>query len=77
MRPPPSPRTCCAGYDCSAWTALADAEPKTLRYRILHTAAARIVRGQHKRKIKIPETWPWADELAAAFHDAFALTAPT
>ena len=38
---------------------LADAEPKTLRYRMLHTAA-RIVRGQRKRKIKIPETWPWA-----------------
>ena len=44
---------------------LADAEPKTLRYRLLHTAA-RIVRGQRKRKIKIPETWPWAHELAAA-----------
>jgi hypothetical protein len=55
---------------------LARAEPKTLRYRLLHTAA-RIVRGQRKRKIKIPEAWPWADELAAAFHAAFALTAPT
>ena len=56
--------------------ALADAEPKTLRYRLLHTAA-RIVRGQRKRKIKIPESWPWAHELAAAFHTAFALPAPT
>ena len=56
--------------------ALADAEPKTLRYRLLHTAA-RIVRGQRKRKIKIPESWPWADELAAAFQAAFALPAPT
>ena len=53
--------------------ALADAEPKTLRYRILHTAV-RLVRGQRKRKIKIPETWPWADSLADAFHAAFALT---
>jgi hypothetical protein len=35
------------------------------------------VRGQRKRKIEIPETWPWAHELAAAFHTAFALTAPT
>jgi len=52
---------------------LATAEPETLRYRILHTAA-RIVRGQRKRKIKIPETWPWADSLAEAFHAAFALT---
>jgi len=55
---------------------LADAEPKTLRYRILHTAV-RLVRGQHKRKIKIPETWPWARELQAVFQAAFALTAPT
>ena len=52
---------------------LAQAEPKTLRYRLLHTAA-RIVRGQRKRKIKIPETWPWAHDLAAAFVLAFALT---
>jgi hypothetical protein len=53
--------------------AFGDTEPKTLRYRLLHTAA-RIVRGQRKRKIKIPETWPWAHELAAAFDLAFALT---
>lgn len=52
---------------------LAAAEPETLRYRLLHTAA-RIVRGQRKRKIKIPETWPWAHQLAHAFHAAFALT---
>ncbi len=31
------------------------AEPKTPRYRISHTAA-RLMRGQHKGKIKIPET---------------------
>jgi hypothetical protein len=55
---------------------LADAEPKTLRYRILHTAV-RLVRGQRKRKIKIPETWPWARELEAAFLAAFALLVPT
>jgi hypothetical protein len=56
--------------------ALADAEPK-------HCATGscpppvRLVRGQRKRKIKIPETWPWAHELEAAFQAAFALTAPT
>lgn len=55
---------------------LVDAEPKTLRYRILHTAV-RLVRGQRLRKIKIPETWPWARELEAAFLAVFALTAPT
>jgi hypothetical protein len=53
--------------------ALADTEPKTLRYRLLHTGA-RIVRGQRRRKIKIPETWPWAHDLATAFGLAFALT---
>lgn len=36
---------------------LARAEPKTLRYRLLHTAG-RIVRGQRHRRLKIPETWP-------------------
>jgi hypothetical protein len=46
-----------------------------LRYRILHTAV-RIVRGQRKRKLKIPENWPWARDLEAAFRAAFAL-APT
>ena len=55
---------------------LAKAEPKTLRYRLLHTAA-RLVRGQRKRKIKIPESWPWARELEACFLAIFALPAPT
>ena len=54
---------------------LAKAEPKTLRYRLLHTAA-RLVRGQRKRKIKIPETWPWARELEACFLTIFALPPP-
>ncbi len=55
---------------------LAQAEPKTLRHRILHTAI-RLVRGQRKRKIRIPETWPWARRLEAAFLAAFALPVPT
>lgn len=55
---------------------LTTAEPKTLRYRLLHTAA-RIVRGQRKRKIRIPETWPWAGQLQACFLAAFALPPPT
>ena len=54
---------------------LARAEPKTLRYRLLHTAA-RLVRGQRKRKIKIPKTWPWARELEACFLTIFALPPP-
>lgn len=51
---------------------LAQAEPKTLRYRILHTAA-RIIRGQRKRTIRIPETWPWARELRDCIHAALTL----
>ena len=55
---------------------LAKAEPKTLRYQILHTAA-RIVRGQRKRKIRIPTTWPWAPQLATCLLTALALPPPT
>jgi hypothetical protein len=54
---------------------LAKAEPKTLHYRLLHTAA-RLVRGQHKKKIRIPETWPWATELATALKTASTLPLP-
>ena len=46
--------------------ALAKAEPKKLRYRLLHTAA-RIVHGQRRTKIKLDASWPWAVPLAAAF----------
>jgi Transposase DDE domain group 1 len=56
--------------------ALARAEPKTLRHRLLHTAA-RIVRGQRKRKIRIPLTWPWASQLATCLRAVFALSPPT
>jgi hypothetical protein len=51
---------------------LAKAEPKTLRYRLLRTAT-HIVRGQRKRKIRIPETWPCAPYLAACPHAALAM----
>jgi hypothetical protein len=60
--------------DLIAWTQtilldghLAKAEPKKLRYQLLHTAA-RIVRGQGRTKIKIDTDWPWAVPLAAAFN---------
>jgi hypothetical protein len=45
---------------------LAKAEPKTLRYRILH-AAARLVRGGRRRRLKIPTTWPWATQIEDAW----------
>jgi hypothetical protein len=55
---------------------LARAEPKTLRYRLLHTAA-RITHGQRQRRLNIPPTWPWATQLTAAFGRVLALPAPT
>jgi len=42
------------------------AEPKTLRYRLLHTAA-RITHGQRKVFLRLAEHWPWALALAKAF----------
>ena len=51
---------------------LAKAEPKTLRYRILH-AAGKLVRGGRRRRLKIPATWPWADAIATAWTRVTAL----
>jgi hypothetical protein len=45
---------------------LARAEPKTIRYRLLHVAAL-LVRRARRLVLRIDETWPWAEELAAAF----------
>ena len=45
---------------------LARAEPKALRYRLLHIAA-RITRGQRKVFLRLAEHWPWALALAKAF----------
>ena len=54
---------------------LAKAEPKTLRYRLLHVAA-RLVGGGRKLRLKIDRTWPWARALADAFHRLRALPVP-
>jgi hypothetical protein len=51
---------------------LARAEPKTLRYRILH-AAGKLVRGGRRRRLKISTTWPWADAIATAWARITAL----
>ena len=67
--------------DLVAWEALlldgdlAKAEPKKLRYRLLHTAA-RISRGQRRIRLRIAEHWPWARELAGAFARLAALPRP-
>jgi hypothetical protein len=55
---------------------LARAEPKTLRYRVLH-AAARLVRGGRRRCLKIAETWPWAQEIITAWQRVQAIPHPT
>jgi hypothetical protein len=69
--------------DLRAWLQLltcegdmATATPKTLRYRFLHVPAV-LVRGQRKRRLKIPSTWPWADEIVTAFRRLLALPHPT
>ena len=50
----------------------ARAEPKTLRYRILH-AAARLTRGGRQRRLKIQATWPWAADIITAWDRISAL----
>jgi hypothetical protein len=68
--------------DLIAWTqtlllegTLAKAEPKTLRSRLLHTAA-RLTRGQRRLRLRLPRSWPWARDLAAAFARLRALPIP-
>jgi len=46
--------------------ALAKAEPKTFRYRILHVAAFLVRRG-HRLVLRLDQTWPWSTELERAF----------
>lgn len=45
---------------------LAQAEPKRLRYALLHTAGV-IVRSARRVVLRIAAGWPWADELVRAF----------
>ena len=58
---------------CSAWAKglclegeLARAEPKRLRYTLLHAAGV-LVRSGRRTTLRIAEGWPWADALVAAF----------
>ena len=46
--------------------ALAVAEPKTLRYRLWHTAG-RISRHARRLRLRLQRTWPWAADLVRAF----------
>jgi Transposase DDE domain group 1 len=62
-----------AAQDLCCWTQalllngpLAVAEPKALRYRLLHVAA-RVVRHARRLILRLQASWPWAAELACAF----------
>jgi hypothetical protein len=69
-------------HDLIAWTQrlllsgeLAKAEPKRLRYRLLHVAA-RLAFHARGARLHLQATWPWARDLAAAFARLKALPAP-
>jgi len=51
---------------------LAKAEPKTLRYRVLHTAA-RLAQSGRRRRLKIAATWPCTPAIATAWDRIAAL----
>jgi hypothetical protein len=59
-------------YDCDD---LKDAEPGTLRYRLL-SLPARLVRHARQRVLKISRTWPWKEAFLACWHRLCALPAP-
>ena len=59
-------------YDCDD---LKDAEPATLRYRLL-SLPARLVRHARQRVLKISRTWPWKEAFLACWHRLCALPAP-
>jgi hypothetical protein len=54
---------------------LALAEPKLLRYRMLHVPA-RFTRGGRRRRLRLPHTWPWVDQILTAFAKISAIPAP-
>ena len=54
---------------------LKDAEPDTLRYRLL-SLPARLVRHARARVLKISRTWPWKDAFLACWQRLSALPAP-
>jgi hypothetical protein len=68
--------------DLSVWTQalcldgeLASCEPKTLRYRLLHTAG-RLAFHARRATLRLQASWPWAGQLAAAFARLQALPPP-
>lgn len=55
---------------------LTRAEPRLLRYRLLHTAA-RITRGARRVWLRLADRWPWALALARAFERLRQIPLPT
>ena len=51
---------------------LARAEPKRLRYQLLHVAA-RVVRSGRRTTLRLARDWPWTGKLLAAFQRLRAL----
>jgi hypothetical protein len=70
-------------HDLIVWTQallldreLAKAEPKRLRYRLLHVAG-RLAFSGRRAKLRLQHDWPWAADLATAFARLKALPAAT
>jgi Transposase DDE domain group 1 len=70
-------------HDLIVWTQtlcldgeLATAEPKRLRYRLLHLAA-RLAFSARQAKLHLPTSWPWTEALKAAFEKLNTLPATT
>jgi hypothetical protein len=69
-------------HDLIRWTQtlllegeLAKAEPKRLRYRLLHVAARLAFHGRRAR-LRLQTNWPWARQLVHAFTKLKLLPAP-
>src|SRR3954453_12838743 len=70
-------------HDVIVWTQallltgeLVKAEPKRLRYRLLHVAGRLAFHGR-RAKLRLQHDWPWAQQLLAAFQRLKALPAAT
>ena len=70
------------GIDLLCWTqtllldgAMATAEPKRLRYRLLHVAG-KLSRTARTTTLRIAADWPWTDDLVRAFERLAALPEP-
>ncbi len=73
------------GADLTAWTrllgcigsaaTLATCEPKALRYRFLHVPT-RLAHSARRRRLRIPESWPWAAAIVAVFTNIAAIPQP-